>query len=129
MKNFRAFLLTLSFAVAVMFLASSYDVKSQSFNLPGGTSFTNMMVPQGGVPVGTGCTIVAGSTDASGACLTTATSGSIAFSRTYSSAPNCIVVDRTATPVAAYSVAVGAITLSALTSAHNLVWDCKTPAY
>lgn len=118
-----------AFAVMVMLLANSYDARTQSFTLPGGATFTNMLVGQGNPPVGTGCTITAGSTDGRGSCLTTATSGSIAFSRTYSVAPECVIVDRTATPVAVYSVAANAITLTTVTSAHNLSWTCATSGY
>lgn len=121
----RAAALAGLFALAV----SGVSVVAQSFVLPAGTSFANMLVPGGAPPVGTGCTIVAGSTDASGACLTTATSGSIAFSRTYSSIPVCLIVDRTATPTAVYSVAAGAITLTTIVAAHNLTWDCKVSVY
>jgi hypothetical protein len=129
MKRFLTDLRAIALAGVFALLATTAAVYSQAFTLPAGTTFTNMMVSQGSAPTGTGCTIVAGSTDGSGACLTTATSGSISFSRTYSSAPNCIVVDRTATPVAVYSVTTIAIVLATVTSAHNLTWRCDTPAY
>jgi hypothetical protein len=59
-----------------------------------------------------------------GTCLTTATSGSITFATAFINAPFCTVVDRTATPVAVYSVSTTAITLATVTSAHNLTWTC-----
>lgn len=128
-QNFKAFTLSLTFAAAVMFIASNAQLIAQAFTLPAGATYTNMLVSAGNPPVGTGCTITAGSTDGRGSCLTTATSGSIAFGRTYSTAPECVIVDRTATPVAVYSVSTTAITLTTVTSAHNLSWYCGTAGY
>ena len=68
--------------------------------------------------------MLTGSTDMAGACLTTSTSGTITFATAFLNAPFCTVTDRTATPVAVYSVSTTAITLATITSAHNLSWVC-----
>jgi len=113
-------------------LAPIPNVIAQGFNLQNNTSVLGHLLvaagPTGQPPVGVGCTIVAGSTDQAGACLTTATSGSITFAQPFAVAPFCTVTDRTATPVAVYSVSTTAITLTTVTSAHNLIWNCWGPA-
>lgn len=78
----------------------------------------------GAAPVGTGCTITAGSTDTVGACVATAASGSIAFNTAYLASPLCTLVDTAATPIAVYSVTTAQITLTTITSGHAYVWTC-----
>ena len=119
--SFRAFVI----GALALATAGALGAVAQGFTFPGGTQVLGMFSYAGKPPVGVGCTIGAGSSDAAGTCLTTATSGSITFGTAKTVAPSCIVVDRTATPVAVYSVSTTAITLSTVTSAHNLVWSCS----
>lgn len=122
--NFRA----LAIAMLALAGAGALGAVAQGFNLPGGTSITGMFSYAGKPPVAVGCTLAAGSSDAAGECLTTATSGSITFGTAKTNAPSCLVVDRTATPVAVYSVSATAITLTTVTSAHNLSYSCNGKA-
>lgn len=82
---------------------------------------------QAGIPTLTGCTIVAGSSDTAGECTTTATSGTIVFSQAYLTAPSCLVIDKTSAatvPQVTYTTTASQITLTTVTSAHVLVWQC-----
>lgn len=83
-----------------------------------------MINSQSALPIGTGCTIAAGSTDLAGSCTTSSTSGSIAFATAKQVAPSCIVQDSTATPVFVYTTTTAQITLTTVTSAHVLFWLC-----
>jgi hypothetical protein len=81
----------------------------------------------GAVPVGTTCTIAAGSTDAEGSCATTSTAAVVTFGRTWGVAPFCIVYDASAvsaTSMPVYTVSATAITLSTVITAHTLFWHC-----
>lgn len=109
---------------AVAGLCAGLPVASQVFFLPNNAAVSGHLNNAGGPPVGTGCTIAAGSSDFSGSCLTTATSGSIVFAAAYLTAPDCVLVDRDATPVAVYASTVSQITLTTVTSGHNLYWIC-----
>lgn len=77
-----------------------------------------------GLPVGTTCTITAGSTDTFGSCAASAGTATITFGTSWGVAPRCILLDSTATPVGAYTVSATAITVSATTNAHVLFWFC-----
>lgn len=85
---------------------------------------------QGGTgvaPVGTTCTIAAGSTDAIGSCATTGATATVTFNRTWGVAPNCLVVDASATSTVSmpvYTVSATAITFSTVITAHTLFWVC-----
>lgn len=100
------------------------SVRAQVLYLPDGTGLIGHLIGASPAPVGTGCTIAAGSTDAFGRCVTSATSGSIAFFRAYAAAPFCVVQDGTATPVTVYTTTTAQITLTTVTSAHTLYWAC-----
>lgn len=79
------------------------------------------------VPVGTGCTILAASSDTDGSCTASAASGSIAFAQSYTVAPICSVVDASATSTVSmpvYSVTTTGITLTTIISTHVLYWHC-----
>lgn len=77
-----------------------------------------------GLPVGTTCTILAGSSDTSGSCTASAGTATITFGTTWGVAPKCIVQDSTATPLNVFTVSATAITVSATTNAHVLTWLC-----
>lgn len=109
---------------AVIGLCAGLPVASQVFFLPNNAAVIGHLNGSSGPPVGTGCTMVAGSTDFAGSCTTSATSGSIAFAAAYTAAPSCLVVDATATPVAVYTTTTTQITLTTVTSAHVLYWTC-----
>jgi hypothetical protein len=81
----------------------------------------------GAVPVGTTCTIAAGSTDMEGSCATTGATATVTFGRTFAVAPFCSVVDASATSTVSmpvYTVSATAITLSTVITAHTLFWHC-----
>lgn len=109
---------------AVVGLAAGLPVASQIFLLPNNTAVVGHLNGASGPPVGTGCTIAAGSTDFAGTCTTTTTSGSIAFAGAFTTAPACLLVDSTGTPVAVYATTTTQITLTTVTSAHVLFWTC-----
>lgn len=123
LSQLRGAALALAYSCAVIAM-TFVPTFAQNFQLPAGSAYINMMLAQGGPPIGTGCTIGANSTDSAGFCTTTAASGTIQFSRQYSLVPSCIVVDTTATPVAVYAVTSNQITLTTVTSAHVLRWKC-----
>lgn len=112
-------------AIAFVLALGAAPIVAQSVFLPSNVGLIGHIIAGApSAPVGTGCTIVAGSSDTAGECLTTATSGTIVFAQAFTSAPTCIVVDRTATPVAVYATTTTQITLTTVTSAHNLSWNC-----
>ena len=105
---------------------------AQGFTLPNGSVALDHLIaapaPGKAAPVGTGCTIAAGSTDDAGSCTASAASGSITFATAYASAPFCTVVDASATSTVSmpvYTVAASAITLSTIISTHVLYWTCR----
>lgn len=116
----------LIFALAAFALAMPNGANAQqSFVLPDGTSATGHLNAGGPPPVGTGCTIAALSTDAAGTCTTTAAAGTIVFARAFATtAPRCVVVDATATPLIVYTTTTTQITLTTVTSGHVLYWVC-----
>lgn len=77
-----------------------------------------------GLPVGTTCTILAGSSDTFGSCTAGAGTATITFGTTWGVAPHCLLLDSTATPVGAYNVTATAINVTATTNAHVLFWFC-----
>lgn len=106
-------------------LAFSFAVPAHAqIQLQDGAAFLGHAVVSGAPPVGTGCTITAGSTDMAGSCLTTAAAGSIAFSKAFATLPWCILQDGTATPLTVYVTTVAQITLTTVTSGHTLYWIC-----
>ncbi len=117
MRSFFSGLLALAF---LMFAPVAY---AQTV-LQDGSVVSGHLTSASPPPVGVGCTIAAGSTDMAGACLTTATSGTITFAKPFATAPVCLVVDITATPVIVYTISTTAITLGTVTSAHQLRWFC-----
>lgn len=118
-------LVFMAFSLAFMATMDVRHAFAQSFTFPPGTVLQGMMSGQGKSPVATGCTLVAGSTDADGTCTTTTTSGAIVFAKTDAvNPPFCIVSDGTATPVAVYTVTAQQITLTTVTSAHVLRYHC-----
>jgi len=79
------------------------------------------------VPVGTNCTIAAGSSDYAGSCATTSTTAAITFAIPFNVAPTCLVTDASATSTVSmpvYTLSASAITLSTVINAHNLQWLC-----
>lgn len=80
------------------------------------------------IPVGAGCTIAQGATDAAGQCVASATSGTITFGVPFVRAPFCLVVDASATSTVSmpvYTVSNTAITLGTIISTHLLIWSCS----
>lgn len=78
-------------------------------------------------PVGTGCTIAAGSADTDGSCTASAASGSIVFATAFSTPPFCVIADQSATSTVSmpvYSVSASTITLTTIISTHVLNWHC-----
>lgn len=110
-------------AVIAAFFLAVLPVSAQTVLQDGSTIFGRLTVA-GAPPVGTGCTIAAGSTDQAGTCTATAAAGSIAFTKTYNSQPFCVVVDQSATPVAVYTQTTAQITLTTITSGHIYTWNC-----
>jgi len=117
----RKFILSCAIALGLVGAADA-----QSFNLPNNSTVTGHLVAGGGnPPVGTTCTMAAGSTDSFGACTTTSTSGAITFNVPWITAPNCSVTDSTANAATnAYTVSTTAITLGTVTSGHLLQYIC-----
>lgn len=79
------------------------------------------------IPTGTTCTIAAGSSDFSGNCATTGATATVTFGRSWGVAPNCLVVDATATSTVSmpvYTVSATAITFTTVITAHTLRWNC-----
>lgn len=111
-------------AIALFSLAHAAQVNLQS---PVGIAHYEALSPNGNPPVGTGCTIAAGSSDTDGSCTTSAASGSIAFAATYTVAPSCLLIDATSAatvPQVTYTTTATQITLTTVTSAHVLFWHC-----
>lgn len=132
MKFFENMKLYLAAIAILIGLAS--PAFSQGFIIPDGSTIQGHIkaAPQPGPPpVAVGCTLVAGSTDFAGTCTASAASGSITFSRTYGSAPTCIVWDQAATSTVSmpvYSVSPTAITLITIISTHLLGYMCMGQA-
>lgn len=121
MKRLFSSLLALALALAPI------PAMAQGFTAPDPTTFGGHVVASGPLPTLVGCTIIAGSTDTSGSCTTSAASGSITFGRTFATAPACLVVDASATSTVSmpvYTVSATAITLSTIITAHILHWFC-----
>lgn len=104
------------------------SVIAQVFTLPNNTQLLGHLISGAATPpVGTGCTIIAGSSDTDGECTTSATSGTIVFGAAYVSAPSCTVTDKSATSTVSmpvYTTTTTQITLTTIISAHGLVWHC-----
>jgi hypothetical protein len=131
MKDFRAKLAAIAFAVALALAAFAPDANAQGFTLPDGSAIQGhvkaMGAPGAAPPTAAGCTIGAGSTDFAGSCVTSASSGSITFQRTFATAPSCLITDATATSTVSmpvYTVSATAITLSTIITAHTLFYVC-----
>jgi hypothetical protein len=129
MKDFRAKIAAAAFALAALFAPAA--AFAQGFTLPDGSSIQGhvkaMGAPGATPPTAVGCTIGAGSTDFAGTCVTSATSGSITFQRTFGTAPSCLITDATsvsATSMPIYTVSATAITLSTVITAHTLYYLC-----
>ena len=125
MKNFFRSLAAFAF---IVFAPAAF---AQGFSLPDGSTIQGHIkaVPQAGAtpPTAVGCTIGAASTDFAGSCVTSASSGSITFSRTWGAAPSCLITDSTATSTVSmpvYTVSATAITLSTIITAHTLFYIC-----
>jgi hypothetical protein len=85
--------------IAAFSFLGNDPVKAQSV-LQDGTAVAGHLVtsppPAGGPPVGTSCTMVAGSTDTMGQCAATATSAvAVIFNKPFAKAPFCVVLDHT----------------------------------
>lgn len=132
MKNFFARLVALAFLALTPAAAFA-----QGFTLPDGSAMQGHIkaMPQIGAapPVAVGCTIGATSTDFAGTCVTSSTSGSITFARTWGAAPFCLITDASAvsaTSMPVYTVSATAITLTTVITAHTLFYLCmgSTPS-
>jgi hypothetical protein len=115
----------------VMALFAPVAALAQGFTLPDNSTIQGHIkaVPQIGAtpPTAVGCTIAANASDAAGLCTTSASSGSITFSRTYGAAPVCLIVDADATSTVSmpvYTVSATAITLTTVITAHKLFYWC-----
>lgn len=102
---------------------------AQAFYIPTGAIQvghlnTSPVAGAAGLPVGTTCPILAGSSDTSGSCTAGAGTATITFGTTWGVAPKCVVVDSSATPLIVYTVTATAINISATTNAHVLFWWC-----
>lgn len=98
---------------------------AQGFALPDGTMLAGHLLASGNPPTLVGCTVVVGATDFSGSCTSSATSGSITFAKPFVAIPVCQVVDATVNAATtAYTVSITAITLSTITTANLLTWNC-----
>ncbi|MDE2019998.1 MAG: hypothetical protein KGJ13_06670 [Patescibacteria group bacterium] len=118
-------------AIAALALMGSGPAFAQGFTLPDGSAVQGHLKaatqPGATPPTAVGCTIDPGSTDVVGKCTATAASGSITFSRTFTAAPVCLVVDASATSTVSmpvYTVSATAITLSTIISTHILFYWC-----
>lgn len=126
MRNFFRAILALTF----LSLAPAAFAQ-QAFTLPDGSALQGhlkaMQAPGLTPPTAVGCTIAANATDMMGLCTTSAASGSITFSRTYTAAPVCLIVDADATSTVSmpvYTVSATAITLTTIITAHKLFYFC-----
>lgn len=121
-------------ALAALFLAGApVDLSkavAQGFTLPNNTVVQGHLnaapIPGAvGLPVGTTCTIVAGSSDSLGSCTTTSTAAVVTFGTAFVGVPRCIVTDSTANAATtAYTISATAITFSVVINAHLLTWFC-----
>lgn len=119
----------LTAAAAFCLFGSGTAFAQSSFTLPNNSTYQGHInsAPLANPPALTGCTIVAGSTDADGSCTASAASGSITFSNAFNQAPFCSVIDASATSTVSmpvYSVSTTAITLTTIISTHVLYWHC-----
>lgn len=121
MRNWIAARIAATFVFALVYLMPMLAMAQQ---LQDGVTFSGHAVVGGAPPVGTGCTIQGGSTDLWGSCTATAASGTIAFAKAFLTAPHCIVVDQSATPIAVYTETTAQITLTTVTSGHLYRWAC-----
>ena len=103
-------------------LASLSPAAAQSLN--NATVTGKFFVVGGPPPTVTGGTLAAGSNDLQGVFTASATSGSITFAQPRNVAPNCLIVDASATPVIVYTISTTAITLTTLTSTHVYRYQC-----
>lgn len=116
-------------ALLAIFLAP-IAARSQGFTLPNNTVAQGHLlaspVPGAvGLPVGTSCTIVAGSSDSVGSCTTTSTTSTVTFGTAFLTAPRCLVTDSTANAATiAYTISTTAITFSVVINAHLMTWFC-----
>lgn len=79
------------------------------------------------IPTFTNCTVVGPASDTDGECTSSSTSASITFAQPWATAPYCILVDATSAatvPQLTYTTSTTAITVSTVTSGHNLFWHC-----
>lgn len=78
-------------------------------------------------PLGTNCTIVAGSTDFFGSCAATATAAvAVAWGKVYNAAPRCVVLDQTTfsgNALAAGPTTTG-FTMGTTVVADKISWIC-----
>ena len=114
-------------AIAALLGWSSVSALAQGFVIPNNAQLSGHLNGAGVPPVGTGCTIAAGSTDTAGSCTASAASGSIAFANAYAQAPNCLVTDGSATSTVSmpvYTTTTAQITLTTIISTHVLYWFC-----
>lgn len=126
MRNFWNRTTTL-LAAGLLALGIGAIAYSQGFQIPNNSAIIGHLGVTGNVPVGTGCTIVAGSTDTAGSCTASAASGSVAFATAYAIAPFCLVTDGSATSTVSmpvYTTTTAQITLSTIISTHVLYWFC-----
>lgn len=118
------------FVAAGMLLAVCGGAFAQGFTLPNNSvvqGHLNASPVQGaaGLPVGTTCTITAGSSDSVGSCLTTSTAAVVTFGTAFVGVPRCIVTDSTVNAATtAYTITNTAITFSVVTNANLLTWFC-----
>lgn len=129
MRRFLTDLRCIALAAIAALCVGSLAVSAQGFVLPSSTGILGFLLAEGKQPIGTGCTMAAGSTDAAGMCTATAASGSIAFAKLdLANAPFCNVVDSSATPIMVYTVTTLQITLTTITSGHVLRYWCVAQA-
>jgi hypothetical protein len=129
MKDFRTRLAAAAIALAALF--APVAALAQGFTLPDGSAIQGHIKAMGAAgaapPTAVGCTIGAGSTDFAGSCVTSASSGSITFQRTFGAAPSCLITDATATSTVSmpvYTISATAITLTTIITAHTLFYLC-----
>ena len=94
--------------------------------LPAGASLGGHLIVGGVIPVGTTCTIVAGSTDTAGSCAATATSGvAVTFGTPFVSTPFCVVKDRTTASGDLLTAFTNTgFTMGTTVSADKIQWIC-----
>lgn len=131
LKISRAYGALFSILLLAFVIFASPSAFAQGFTLPDGSAIQGHVKAMGAVgatpPTAVGCTIGAGSTDFAGTCVTSASSGSITFQRTFGAAPSCLVVDASATSTVSmpvYTVSATAITLTTIITAHTLFYMC-----